>query len=114
MIRSNISKLDIELWKPDCCAQAFLLSICPSLPCLTQYDVFADAYPCRYINPQPAATQCDNLNKSQCTESTSCSWCESAAVGNACYTKVLQCPVPRFADVLEAYTSFVGPSKPCH
>ena len=33
-------------------------------------------------------TVCDNLPKDQCVSSSGCSWCQSAAVGSACYTEV--------------------------
>ena len=47
-----------------------------------------DVWPCRYEDAQVAASSCDNLDKGACTAAGGCSWCESAAVGNACYTKV--------------------------
>lgn len=47
-----------------------------------------DMWPCRYRDAQVTASTCDNLEKSACTAAGGCCWCESAAVGNACYTKV--------------------------
>ena len=50
----------------------------------------ADVYPCRYFpNPVAPNTVCDKLPQGQCLSTGSCAWCQSAAVGSACYTQVL-------------------------
>ncbi|CAL8468595.1 g8135 [Coccomyxa elongata] len=45
----------------------------------------ADIYPCKYYQTPVTASTCDGLDKDACKETGSCAWCESAAVGNACY-----------------------------
>ncbi|BDA43431.1 hypothetical protein COCOBI_04-4430 [Coccomyxa sp. Obi] len=45
----------------------------------------ADIYPCKYYKTPVTASPCDGLEKDACKGTGSCAWCESAAVGNACY-----------------------------
>ena len=47
-----------------------------------------DVYPCKYFKAAVTATPCDGLGQGECLGTGSCAWCQSAAVGNACYTAV--------------------------